>query len=193
MNLIVLRKITALLFVVGVSFLFSAKTFAAKQSPNILLILTDQHHANMLSSAGNPYLKTHALDSMARSGVRFTQAYVTNPVCMPSRLSLATGMMAGRFGVFDNGMKARVPKEVVVNSLGNLIKSGGYDTFYGGKVHLPASLSPLNAGYDEFCKDQRDELPEACIQLNHFLPLLRLLIRTISVLPTMPSSQTEEV
>lgn len=40
--------------------------------PNILFILTDQQHANMLSCAGNPYLKTRALDTMARSGIRFT-------------------------------------------------------------------------------------------------------------------------
>ncbi len=136
----------------------------AKQPPNILFILTDQHHANMLSSAGNPYLKTRALDKMAKSGIRFTNAYVTNPVCVPSRISMATGMMAGRLGVFDNGMKATVSKEVAANSLGNLIKSGGYDTFYGGKTHLPKELSPLEAGYDEFCKDQRDELPSVCLE-----------------------------
>ena len=38
--------------------------------PNIILIMTDQHHARMLSSAGNPYLKTRALDSMAKAGIR---------------------------------------------------------------------------------------------------------------------------
>ena len=96
----------------------------AGQPPNILFILTDQHHANMLSSAGNPYLKTHALDSLARSGIRFARAYVTNPVCVPSRISMATGMMAGRFGVFTNGQKASIPRQVSANSLGKLIKGG---------------------------------------------------------------------
>ena len=136
---------------------------ARPSPPNILFILTDQHHARMLSSAGNPYLTTHALDAMAKAGIRFTNAYVTNPVCVPSRISMATGMMAGRFGVFDNGMKATIPKDVAANSLGNLIQSGGYDTFYGGKTHLPKELEPLKAGYDEYCKDQRDELPSACL------------------------------
>lgn len=132
--------------------------------PNILFIITDQHHARMLSSAGNPYLKTQALDTMARSGIRFSRAYVTNPVCVPSRISMATGMMAGRFGVFNNGMKATIPKHVDDNSLGKLIKSAGYDTFYGGKVHMAPKLSPLKAGYDEICKDQRDQLPGECIE-----------------------------
>ena len=138
-----------------------ATSLQAAKQPNILFIMTDQHHARMLSSAGNPYLKTQALDSMAKSGIRFSRAYVTNPVCVPSRISMATGMMAGRFGV---GMRATIPKKVSDNSLGKLIKSGGYDTFYGGKVHMPPSLVPLKAGYDEFCKDQRDELPGACIE-----------------------------
>ena len=142
----------------------SASTTLNAKTPNILFIITDQHHANMLSSAGNPYLKTKALDGMAKAGIRFTNAYVTNPVCVPSRISMATGMMPGRFGVFNNGMKAKISKEVGDNSLGKLIKSGGYDTFYGGKVHLAPVLSPLRAGYDEFCKDQRDELPEVCIE-----------------------------
>ena len=138
-----------------------ATSLQAAKQPNILFIITDQHHARMLSSAGNPYLKTQALDSMAKSGIRFSNAYVTNPVCVPSRISMATGMMAGRFG---KGMRAIIPKKVSDNSLGKLIKSGGYDTFYGGKVHMPPVLSPLKAGYDEFCKDQRDELPGACIE-----------------------------
>ena len=47
-----------------------ASVLAEIQKPNILFIITDQHHARMLSSAGNPYLKTRALDSMAKSGIR---------------------------------------------------------------------------------------------------------------------------
>lgn len=160
-------RIRPLIRVLGIAttLIFGALPPAAHagQPPNILFILTDQHHANMLSSAGNPYLKTHALDTLAKSGMRFTRAYVTNPVCVPSRISMATGMMAGRFGVFTNGQKANIPKKVSANSLGKLIKGGGYDTFYGGKVHMSPELMPLKAGYDEYCSDQRDELPDACI------------------------------
>ena len=121
--------------ILGVLFLFGLNG-ATKESPNILFILTDQHHANMLSSSGNPYLKTRALDSIAESGIRFTNAYVTNPVCMPSRVSMATGMMPGRLGVFNNGEKATIPEQVNANSLGKLMKRAGYATLYGGKTHL---------------------------------------------------------
>lgn len=156
-----MRAFLTLLF--SFSYLVSAEG-ESTDKPNILFILTDQHHANMLSSAGNPYLKTRALDAMANAGIRFTNAYVTNPVCVPSRISMATGRMAGRFGVFNNGMKASLSTQDVTSSMGNLIQSGGYDTFYGGKTHLTPELNPLKAGYDEFCKDQRDELPKVCLE-----------------------------
>jgi arylsulfatase A-like enzyme len=150
-------------FLVCLASLLVVSTIEAKQ-PNILLILTDQHHSNMLSCAGNPYLKTKALDAMAKSGIRFSEAYVTNPVCVPSRISLATGRMAGRLGVFYNGQKAEITKNDHKNSLGMLVKSAGYDTFYGGKTHLPKELNPLNAGYDEYFKNDREELSKACIE-----------------------------
>ncbi len=150
------------MFVLG-TVAFGTSALSKSQPPNILFILTDQHHAKMLSSAGNPYLKTQALDSIANSGIRFTNAYVTNPVCVPSRISLATGMMPGRLGVFNNGEKATIPDHVSANSLGNLMKNAGYATFYGGKTHLPPELDPRNAGYDEYFSDQRDKLPGACI------------------------------
>jgi arylsulfatase A-like enzyme len=136
----------------------------AAERPNILFIITDQQHANMMSCAGNRFLKTPAMDSLAHGGIRFENAYVANPVCVPSRISLATGVMPGRLGVFSNGNKAKVPREVDANSLGKLIKSAGYDTFYGGKVHMCPELNPLDAGYDEFFADRRDVLPTACIE-----------------------------
>ena len=134
---------------------------AEDRRPNILLIITDQQHAEMMSCAGNRFLRTPAMDSLARDGIRFTNAYVTNPVCVPSRISMATGVMAGRLGVLNNGVKAIVPAEVDNNSLGKLVKRAGYDTFYGGKVHMCPELNPIDAGYDEYFKDQRDALPGA--------------------------------
>ena len=135
----------------------------ASDKPNIIVIITDQQHANMMSCARNPHLHTPALDKLARDGIRFTHAYVTNPVCVPSRISMATGVMAGRFGVLNNGMRATMPREVSENSLGQLMKNSGYDTFYGGKTHMCPELDPRQAGYDETFKDDREALPGACI------------------------------
>ena len=132
--------------------------------PNILFIMTDQQHAGMMSCTGNKWLKTPAMDSLARDGIRFENAYAANPVCVPSRISMATGVMPGRLGVFSNGMKANVPDEVDSNSLGKLIQRAGYDTFYGGKVHMCKELTPLKAGYGAYYRDQRDGLPDACTE-----------------------------
>jgi arylsulfatase A-like enzyme len=142
-----------------------ATSATAAEKPNILVIITDQQHAEMMSCTGNPYLQTPALDRLAHDGIRFTQAYVTNPVCVPSRISMATGVMAGRLGVLTNGMRAALPPEVSSHSLGLLIKSAGYDTFYGGKTHLAPELDPRkSAGYDEFFANDREALPGACVE-----------------------------
>lgn len=53
--------------------------------------MTDQQSANMMSCAGNEYLKTPSMDWIAEHGVRCDLAFFTNPVCIPSRFSLFTG------------------------------------------------------------------------------------------------------
>ena len=138
-----------------------------KRKPNILFIMTDQQHAGMMSCAGNKWLKTPALDAMAKDGIRFEKAYSANPVCVPSRISMATGVMPCRLGADDNHTGSAIkqlPPEVDANSMGKLLKRAGYDTFYGGKVHMCRSLVPRNAGYDEYYRDSRDELPTACVE-----------------------------
>lgn len=140
---------------------------SAEEKPNILFIMTDQQHAGMMSCTGNSWLNTPALDSLARDGVRFTRAYAANPVCSPSRISMATGMMPGRVGAFDNGSAKEVkslPAELQANSMGMLMKRAGYDTFYGGKVHMTPDLVPVKAGYDEYFRDEREKLPGACVK-----------------------------
>jgi arylsulfatase A-like enzyme len=135
--------------------------------PNILFIMTDQQRAAMMSCAGNKWLKTPAMDRLAQEGIRFEKAYCANPVCVPSRTSMATGVMPCRLGADNNGSGMRIrelPAEVDKNSLGKIMKGTGYDTFYGGKVHMCKSLIPRNAGYDEYFRDDRDQLPAACLE-----------------------------
>jgi hypothetical protein len=137
-----------------------------KTLPNILFIMTDQQHDRMISCADNPWLKTPHLDGMAAEGIRFEKAYAANPVCVPSRMSMATGMMPGRIGTSDNktGMRATLPHPIDENSMGKIMKRAGYDTFYGGKVHRCKQLTPTRAGYDEYVKDSRSALPGACLE-----------------------------
>ena len=101
----------------------------AGQPPNILFILTDQHHARMLSRAGNPYLKTGpSTDGEAGVASR-------TPTSPPGPASPAASPWppedgGGTFRRVHHGMKATITKEDAANSMGNLIQGGGYATFW---------------------------------------------------------------
>ena len=69
--------------------------------PNILFIMTDQQSAHMMSCTGNKWLNTPAVDRLARSGIRFERAYACNPVCVPNRFSLQTGLMPSAIGIVN--------------------------------------------------------------------------------------------
>ena len=62
--------------------------------PNILLITCDQLRADYLGCSGADFMKTPHLDRLAREGVRFSNAYSPNPVCIPARHNLITGLPA---------------------------------------------------------------------------------------------------
>ena len=96
------HTLTALLLVPS-AVLCAADRPAPASKPNILLIITDQQHAGMLSCAGNAYVQTPNLDSLARTGVRFERAYCGNPVCVPSRFCMLSGTMPSRIGMETNG------------------------------------------------------------------------------------------
>ena len=73
-----------------------------KSRPNILFILCDDMGYGDLGCYGQPYISTPRLDSMARQGIRFTQAYAGSPVSAPSRASLMTGQHTGHSEVRGN-------------------------------------------------------------------------------------------
>jgi len=138
------------------------------EHPNILFIMTDQQSASMMSCTGNQWLKTPALDAIASEGIRFSRAYCTNPVCVPSRFSLQTGRFPSEIGLRENS-RIGVEKDEVIEmysrSIGNIFREAGYDTYYGGKVHLPVTGSRLEPiGYDLLTRDERDSLAVACAE-----------------------------
>lgn len=146
--------------------------------PNILFIMTDQQHAGMMSCMGNKWLKTPAMDRLAASGIRLDRAYASNPVCVPSRFSLQTGLMPSAIGMGQNedSAQAAVTDAMVEQSLGRLFQKAGYETAYGGKVHLPKMMNNLqNLGYRNLTGNSRRELAEACakfIKEPHTKPFL---------------------
>lgn len=145
-----------------------------KKRPNIIYILTDQQSECMMSCSGNKYIKTPAMDYIAKNGIRFKRTYATNPVCSPSRVSLMTGRFPGYFN--DNkGNQARenngsmkipqVSEEVNNSTIGAYMKKAGYDLFYGGKEHLPSSLVPSRQGFYDFTNNERGVLAEKAAEI----------------------------
>jgi arylsulfatase A-like enzyme len=114
---------------------------AAPKRPNLLLIMTDQQTHDAMSNAGNPWLKTPAMDSLARTGTRFAETICPYPVCSPSRGSIFTGRMPHETGVRVNG-KAIVPG---MATMGEVFQKAGYQTVYGGKWHLPKSFDGMTS------------------------------------------------
>lgn len=72
------------------------------KKPNIIYIMADDMGYGDLGCYGQPYINTPNIDSLARSGMRFTQAYAGSPVSAPSRASLMTGQHTGHTEVRGN-------------------------------------------------------------------------------------------
>lgn len=138
------------------------------RSPNVVLLLSDQQSWNMMACAGNPWLQTPAMDTLAESGIRFELSYATNSVCAPSRVSLLTGRMPSASGINanDDSFTAAIPDSHLRTSLGAVFSNAGYDTVYGGKLHLPRALRDQFNGdpYRVISSDERDDLAADCAE-----------------------------
>jgi len=117
--------------------------------PNILFIMTDQHHASHMGCAGHPQAITPNMDRLAEMGTRFTNAYTQNPICLPSRVSLLSGQYCQNHGFYGNF--APTP-ERLPNFFAHF-RENGYRTALIGKAHLPDqphiwALGDMDAYYD---------------------------------------------
>jgi arylsulfatase A-like enzyme len=129
---------------------------AAKRKPNILIIVSDdQGYAEMSCQGGD--IHTPNMDSIAKSGVRFTSGYVSCPVCSPTRAGLLTGRYQQRFGhEFNPGPPDRAEPHfglpVKEKTIADVLKSAGYATGMVGKWHLglKPEFHPMRRGFDEF-------------------------------------------
>jgi arylsulfatase B len=129
----------------------------AKSRPNIVLIVADDLGYGELACQGNPEIPTPNIDSIAHNGVRFTNGYVTAPMCSPSRAALMTGRYQTRFGhewtpIGAQNQDAGVGLPLTEITLADALKSAGYATCILGKWHLGGrpEFNPLRRGFDEF-------------------------------------------
>lgn len=100
--------------------------------PSVLLIMADQHQASALGSAGHAVVKTPNLDALSDSGIRFTNAYCNNPLCVPSRSILLTGKHSRSLGIYDNKHILEPNSPTLPRILGR----AGYQTCLIGKMHF---------------------------------------------------------
>ncbi|MAG55605.1 MAG: hypothetical protein CMJ83_04870 [Planctomycetes bacterium] len=134
--------------------MLAAVSSTAAQSPNLVLIFTDDQGYQDIGCFGSPKIKTPHLDRMAAEGRRFTNFYSAAPVCSASRAALLTGSYCDRVGVtgvfFPNRRRQGLnPKEETV---AEILRTAGYATACVGKWHLgdEPEFLPTRQGFDSY-------------------------------------------
>lgn len=126
------------------------------KKPNIILIYSDNHPANLLGCYGNSEISTPHLDALASQSVRFTEAYSPNAMCSPCRASVLTGLTPSQHGIhtwLDDSLTSKWPEGW--NAIGEFdalpsrLAREGYDTALIGKYHLGIADTPQN-GFREW-------------------------------------------
>ncbi|MGY8656600.1 MAG: sulfatase-like hydrolase/transferase [Verrucomicrobiia bacterium] len=103
----------------------------AKERPNFLVLLSDDHNYRTLGAAGNAVLRTPHLDRLAKEGVYFNRCFTPNPICQPSRASFYTGQSSWANGVTFNGKPMKKGSPLLARTLAE----AGYETYFTGKWH----------------------------------------------------------
>ena len=101
--------------------------------PNIIFIICDQMRGDAFGAAGNSNAKTPNIDKLAANGIMFRNNFANNPVCLPSRISMFSGMYPSQTGVLHN--KHKGDRLTYNRSLPWYFKQAGYRTGYIGKNH----------------------------------------------------------
>ncbi len=113
--------------------------------PNLLFIYTDEQAASTMAAYGNNLIETPNLDRLARRSVVFTQAFVSQAVCSPSRSSILTGLYPHASGCTENNIL--LPEHV--KCLPELADFSGYRSGHFGKWHLGDEIFPQH-GFHEW-------------------------------------------
>ncbi|MCP4401143.1 MAG: sulfatase-like hydrolase/transferase [bacterium] len=104
------------------------------ERPNILIMLTDQQRADTIRAAGAEWMHTPNLDRLAAGGCLYNNAYTPNPICMPARYNMLTGLTARHHGYPDNGWGYGMPLDLT--TFPRILSDHGYETRTIGKNHF---------------------------------------------------------
>lgn len=113
-----------------------------KGPPNILFIMSDDHAYQAISAYSDHLINTPNIDRIAKEGILFSNACVTNSICAPSRAVILTGKHSHLNGKIDN----RFPFDTTNITFPQLFQKAGYQTAMYGKLHFGNSPK----GVDDF-------------------------------------------
>ena len=134
-----------LLIVTGLIFtgLYSCKEKVAEpKRPNIVFIMSDDHAYQAISAYSDKLINTPNIDRIAKEGMLFTNASVTNSICAPSRATILTGKHTHIHGKIDNIF----PFDTTNVTFPQILHDNGYQTAMFGKLHFGNNPK----GFDEF-------------------------------------------
>lgn len=112
------------------------------QRPNIVFIMSDDHAYQAISAYDSTLIRTPNIDRLAREGMLFSNACVTNSICAPSRAVILTGKHSHINGKVDN----KTPFDTANVTFPQLLQQAGYQTAMFGKLHFGNNPK----GIDEF-------------------------------------------
>ena len=118
----------------GASFLATSNNAycekAGKKRPNVIIIYVDDLALGDVGAFGCPDAATPNIDSLARDGVKLSNAYTINAPCSPSRTGLMTGMYTQRFGKYDLSRGVPIPDDKPI--MAETLRDAGYTTGFVG-------------------------------------------------------------
>ena len=153
-----MKKLKFLFLAVFALCLHTAFGQRSSQSPNFIIIFTDDQGYGDLGCFGHPTIKTPFIDKMASEGQKWTNFYVASNVCTPSRFGLLTGRLPVRGGmegpdsrrVLFPDSEGGIPENEL--TIAELLKTKNYSTACVGKWHLGhlPQYSPNANGFDYY-------------------------------------------
>lgn len=137
-----MNRINQFLLLVLTLLICSCQSEQINERPNILFIMSDDHAYQAISAYGSQLIETPNIDRIAKEGILFKNATVTNSICAPSRATILTGKFNHINGKIDN----RRPFDTTQVTFPQIFQENGYETAMFGKLHFGNNPK----GVDEF-------------------------------------------